>query len=335
MTRTFYIIIIIFTIVLIGASILLIFFSRQNVKEETSTKQYIIGLVSYGGGHTAVIDGFKAGMSELQYKQGENIRYLDIDAQGDEEKVRLAVLGFIQDKANAIYTVSTPVTKVALDTAPSVPIVFNIVSDPVGAQIAKSLQSSGTNATGCSNAVAQTGAKRLEILKSILPDAKKIVILYDPSNSFSIDALSVLNEVAPLFGLELDLIEIESSESVIIAMENMQQDEYDAFFHLGEAKVSGARDSVIRLANKIKLPTFAHAESFAENGMLVSFGPSWFELGRQCAITMDKVLHGIAPSSIPIQLPLKFEFVVNLKTADELGIKLNRETQSRVDKFIR
>jgi putative ABC transport system substrate-binding protein len=117
-------------------------------------------------------------------------------------------------------------------------------------------------------------------------------------------------------------------------MKGIAESEYDAFFHLGEAKVTAAVDAVIEVANKIKLPTMAHEEGFAQKGMLAAYGPSWRVLGRQCSGNLDQVLRGIKPGDIPIQIPLKFDFIVNLNTARALGIKLPRESLIRADKLI-
>ena len=141
-------------------------------------------------------------------------------------------------------------------------------------------------------------------------------------------------DAADKLGVTLDEKFISSSDEVISVMEGIKEGEYDAFFHLGEAKVSGSAMEVIALANKIKLPTIAHAESFAADGMLAAYGPSWYELGRLCASTLDKILSGTAPADIPIQLPASFELIINRSTSRDLGIELSRDAALRVDRFL-
>ncbi len=305
----------------------------QTIKAQPQ-KPYRVGVVSFGGGQTEVIIGVQQGMNALGYEEGKNIEYTIIDAGGSNEQAKAAAEGFLSQQVDAIYSVSTPVTLEVAQVIKDIPIVFNIVSDPVGAGLAKSLTASGANLTGCSNFVGQTGPKRLEILRTMLPNLQNVLVLYDPANKFSQDAIVTLREAATTLGVTLAEKHVGSKDEVVTVMNGLVQGEYDAFFHLGEAKVTGAADAVIEAANRIKLPTMAHEEGFAKRGMLASYGPSWRLLGRQCSGTLDQVLRGIKPGEIPIQIPLKFEFIVNLKTAKALGIELPREVLALADKLI-
>jgi len=297
-------------------------------------KIYKVGIVSFGGAHTEAVVGLEEGLGELGYKAGENIIYRIVDAAGSEEKVREAGKMFLSERVNAVYSVSTPVTKNILEVVKDTPIVFNVVSDPVGAGFAKSMARPGSHLTGCSNFVGQTGPKRLEILRVILPKAKKILVLYDPQNRFSQDAIVILRDAAVTLEFSLSEVHIKSSEDVIKIMKGLKKGQYDAFFHLGEAKVSSAVKEITKIANEIKLPTVAHEESFVKNGMLAAFGPSWRDLGRQCAKILEKVLKGVSPSQIPIEIPERFNLTMNLKTAKNLGVDLPKDLLIRVDKFI-
>ncbi len=298
-------------------------------------KSYLVGVVSFGGAHKEAIAGLTEGLKALGYEEGVNISYDIVDAAGSDEKAKEAAVKFLGEKADAVYAVSTPVTAQVAKVITAGPIVFNIVSDPVSSGFAKSMISSGTNLTGCSNFVGQTGPKRLEILKEILPEAKKILVLYDPNNPFSGKALDILKSGgADILGVEIIAKEIYSREDVERLVRAIAPGEFDAFFHLGEAKVSAASTVVIEAANAAKLPTMAHEESLVRNGMLAAYGPSWRELGRQCASTMDKVLRGTKPTEIPIQIPERIELTVNLKTAKALGVTIPEKVLFSADRFI-
>lgn len=318
--------------------IISIFILLQNYFYAPTTKPavYKIGVVSYGGAHNEAIIGLKEKMEELGYKEGENIIYDDVDAEGSEEKVKAAVQRFIDGKADAIYSITTPITKIVFAATKELglPVVFNIVSDPIGSGYAKSFSSSGTNLTGCSNIVGETGGKRLEMFKQILPGLKRVIVLYDPNNKFTQDAIKLLRPDATALGITLVEKLVSSKEEVIKTMNAIKPGEYDGFFHLGEAKVSGAASDVVRIANEKRLPTMAHESSFAERGMLAVYGPSWRLLGKQCAQNLDRVLKGIKPTDIPIQTPEKLELIINLKTAKFLGIKVPEEVLIKSDKII-
>lgn len=316
------------------AAIALWFLSGRPLLVSRIQKVYKVGVVSFGGAHVETITGLKEGMGSLGYQEGVNIIYEIADAAGSDEKAKLAAERFLREKVDAVYSASTPVTKQVSGVIKNIPIVFNIVSDPVGAGFAKSLESSGTNLTGCSNYVGQTGPKRLEIAREILPQAKTVLVLYDPKNKFSQDAILILREAAQTLGFSLAEKEIGSKEEAVRLMNGLRPGEYDVFFHLGEAKVSAAADAVIEAANKIKLPTIAHEETFARKGMLAVYGPSWKLLGRQCAETLNKVLGGTPPSQIPIQIPEKMELLVNLKTAKIIGATLPDSFLRKVDVII-
>ncbi len=300
-------------------------------------KVYRVGVVSYGGAHDEAIKGLQEGMVDLGYVEGSNIIYDVVNAQGSEQKVGEAVQKFIADKTDAIYSITTPITKIVfgLTKELGLPVVFNVVSDPVGSGYAKSFSSSGTNMTGCSNIVGETGGKRLEIFKQIIPGLKRVLVLYDPKNKFAQDGIALLRPNAKALGIILIEKLVYSKEDVIKTMEEIRPGEYDGFFHLGEAKVSGAAEDVIRIANEKNLPTLAHEVSFAEKGMLAVYGPSWRLLGRQCAWNMDNVLKGVKPTDIPIQAPEKLDLVVNLKTAANLGIEIPKEVLIKTDRIIK
>lgn len=293
-----------------------------------------VGIVSFGGAQVEAILGLQEGMSGLGYTEGTNIEYLVRDAGGSDAKAKEAAEEFLRAQVDAVYSLSTPVTKQVADVIKTIPVVFNIVSDPVGSKLVSSLLSSGNNLTGCSNFVGQTGPKRLEALKEILPAVNTVLVIYDPENFFSKDAIVILRNAAVTLGISLAEKKINSKEEVIAVMRQAEPGEYDAFFHLGEAKVTAVAQDVIDLANKIKLPTFGHEEGLAQNGMLATLGPSWQLLGRQCAEVLAKVLHGEAPTNIPIQIPEKIELVLNLSTARAIGVKIPAGVLVRADKVI-
>ena len=300
----------------------------------SAKERHHVGVVSFGGGQREVVIGMQEGMRELGYEEGKNIAYTIVEANSDE-RVRAAAEEFLRDKVDAVYSASTPITKQVARVIKDIPVVFNIVGDPVGAGLARSMTSSGNNLTGCSNVSGQTGPKRLEVLKMMLPDVRRVLVLLDTNNPFSQDAIVILRDAAKTLGVTLVEKHVGSTEEVGAVMKAVRPGEYDAFFHLGEGKVSGAIDAVISVANDVKLPTMAHEESYAQKGMLAVYGPSWRLLGRQCAGILHQVLRGAKPADIPIQSPLKFDFIVNLKTAKALGIEIPNRVLMRVDKLIK
>jgi len=168
----------------------------------------------------------------------------------------------------------------------------------------------------------------------VMPDVRRVLVPYDPKNKFSQDAIVILREAAKALRIALIEKHIASKDDVVALMKSIRRGEYDAFFHLGEAKVTAAVDAVIARLNEVKLPSIAHEESFAEKGMLAAYGPSWRVLGKQCAQSLDKALRGERPADIPIQIPTTFALVINSRTAKAIGIELPREVFTRADRII-
>ncbi|MDO8477368.1 MAG: ABC transporter substrate-binding protein [Candidatus Rokubacteria bacterium] len=314
------------------ASILLAMAGWRDVS--WSKEPYHVGVVSFGGGQVEVILGMQEGMKELGYEEGKNIAYTVVDAAGSDEKARAAAEEFLRKKVDVVYAVSTPVTTHVAQVIKNIPIIFNIVSDPVGTGLVRSWRSSGNNLTGCSNYVGQTGPKRLEVLKMMVPDVRRVLVPYDPKNRFSHGAIVILREAANALRIALIEKHVGSKDDVVALMKSIRRGEYDAFFHLGEAKVTAAIDAVIARLNEVKLPSIAHEESFSEKGMLAAYGPSWRVLGKQCAQSLDKALRGERPADIPIQIPTRFDLVINIQTAKAIGITLPREVFTRAEKII-
>jgi putative ABC transport system substrate-binding protein len=137
----------------------------------------------------------------------------------------------------------------------------------------------------------------------MVPGVRRVLVPYDPKNTFSQDAIVILREAANTLRFTLIEKHVGSKDDVVALMKSIRRGEYDAFFHLGEAKVTAAVDAMIVRLNEVKLPSMAHDESFAEKGMLAAYGPSWRVLGKQCAQSLDKALRGEKPADIPIQIP--------------------------------
>lgn len=309
-----------------------IIFFRWGGKIGGQGKSYVVGVVSFGGSFQEAVTGLKEGMGILGYKEGESITYHEIDAAGSNEKVKEAASEFLRQQVDVIYSVSSNVTQQVSKVVRDAPVVFNVVGDPIGLGVAKSLGSSGTNFTGCS--VGQYTGKRLELLKTFLPNAHKVLVLYDPTNAYSQQAIAVLRKGSPSLGVTIIEKQVKSPDDVVKIMKGTVAGQYDAFFNFGEAKVSTVNKLVADRAKEIKLPTFSTGKNFAEEGVLITYGASWSELGRQCASVVDKILHGIKPTNIPIQSPAKVELTVNMKTAAQIGVTFPKEQLIRADSFI-
>ena len=305
----------------------------QKGPKEQPKESFLIGIVSLGGvTYAEPIKGLKEGMEALGYKEGESVTYHVVDAAGSLDKAKEGAKEFLREHVDVVHSLSTPVTQQVKEVIHDIPVVFNIVGDPIAPGFAKSLRSSGTNFTGCS--VGQFSAKRLEILKSLLPNAHKVLTLYDPKNAYSQQSIALLRDAAPRLGVTLVEKQVQTRDDLIKIMNEISAGEYDAFLNFGEVKVSSAINVVVDRANAINLPTLGPAKNAVQEGMLIGYGPSWLELGRQCARVIDKVLHGVKPTDIPIQSPAQLELTVNTKTAQRLGITFPQSELIRIDSFI-
>jgi len=329
-------IILIIILVLIGFGIFSWLYLGQLFVESEEEKIYKVAIVLLGGAYQEAVDGLIDELQNLGYAENENVFYYIKDTQGDKEAVGPATEELLQENPDLFYTVSTPVTTKVRDlVGDQLPIVFNIVGDPIGAGFAKSFSSPETNLTGCSNLSAGLSGKRLEVFKEAFPGLKRVITFYDPENTFS--QLSIINtqEAAPKLGIEVTEVFVENIDDLEEALVVLEPGEYDGIYITPDAMVISRIELVVERAKDLGLPIMGHVETLAEKGVTITYGANFYKLGIQCASTVYYVLNGQKPQGIPLQTPRELNTVVNLKSAQETGVVVSPEILGKADIIIR
>jgi putative ABC transport system substrate-binding protein len=221
-----------------------------------------------------------------------------------------------------------------LQATRSVPIVFAIVPDPVGAGFVDSLAKPGGNATGFMTFDPGISAKWLELLKELVPGLKRAAVLRDPTITAGIGMWSAIQAVAPSLGVELRPIDVRNASDIERAVAEFARNPNSGMILTGSGLAVIHRDLIIGLAARHKLPTMYYERFFSRAGGLISYGPDYIDQYRRAAGYVDRILKGDKPADLPVQAPTRYELVINLKTARALGIEVPPMLLARADEVI-
>ena len=298
-------------------------------------KIYRIGVVHQGGPFQAVVDGLRAGLKELGYEEGKQI-HLDIrDAKGDLGAVNEAAKAFEREKVNLIFAISTAVATTVKESTVNVPIVFSVATDPVSTGLIQSFVKPGGRLTGVYYLTTDLTAKRLEILKEILPKLSRVVTFYNPNNPAPREAARLGREAAGRMKIQFIERHVTSVEELRQGLRALKAREADAFFYISDGIVTSQAQLVIDTATAIKLPTMFQERSIVALGGLASYGQDFHEIGRLSAKYVQKVMTGANPRDVRVETADKFEMAINLKTAKQIGITIPQSALYQADKVIK
>ena len=274
-------------------------------------------------------------MRQLGWVEGQNISYDRVDADDQMASLPRLAAELAARRPEVIFASPTPAALAAKQATQTIPIVFAAVSDPVGVGLVSSLARPIGNLTGIANLFDSLAPKRLELLREILPGARRLGRLVDPSDpSFRLDQLAL----APLADAShLTLVSAEATNPVEFdaAVAKLIGDRIDVIVIGGVSPLAlSLRARLIELANQRRVPVVGGNVQFAEAGALFSYGTSLADQLRRAAVLVDKILKGAKPADIPVEQPTLFEFVVNLKAAKALGITVPRAILLRADRVI-
>ena len=278
--------------------------------------------------------GFLRGMHELGYIEGKNIviewRFADVRPDQlpvlAEELVRLNVDVLVAQGAGA--------TRAGQRATTTIPIVMVGPGDPVDLGLVKTLARPGGNTTGLSTLARETTGKRLEMLLEMTPKVARVAILMDPNSPAHIRVLQDLQTAGEKRRVDVLAAKARTSEEIEDAFVWMRQQNAGAVWVAANALFTQQRTRIVELATKHRLPSIAQARAYAEAGGLMSYGPNVTELNRRAATYVDKILKGAKPGDLPIEQPMIFELVINMKTAKALGITIPQTILVRADRVI-
>ena len=305
------------------------------VAEAQPARVYRVGVILVGGPYSAVVDGLRDGLKELGLEEGKQLFLHVRDTKGDLASVEAVAKDVEREHVDLIFSVSSSVTRRVKKATNNVPIVFYAGSDPVASGFVESLRKPGGRLTGIHGRFTDLTAKRLELLKVIVPKLHRAVTFYDPTNITALQALKNARDAARQLKVELIERPTASVEVLRAGLRALRPGDADAFFFISDAMVISQAELIVEITRSKKLPTmFTNRENVAQGG-LASYGESYHTIGRLSAKLVQQVLKGADPGSLPVEQLDRLHFVINLKTAKALGLTIPQSVLVRADEIIR
>lgn len=274
------------------------------------------------------------GLRAFGYVEGQNLIVEYRSAEGRTERLPDLVSELLRLNLDLIVVRGTPEIIAIKNANSKTPIVMSAVVDPVGLGIAASLNHAGGNITGMSSIVTELEAKRLEILKEIVPDVKRVAFLGDFRNPAVAMQWGEVQTAARSLAIEVVHFDLRSVDDIGRAFETALGDHVEAIRIGVDGTTRNNRKLIVELASKYKLPAIYSAREFAIEGGLIAFAADYADLYLRTATVVDKILKGANPAEIPVEQPTKFDLVVNLKTAKSLGLTIPYVLVARADEVI-
>ena len=285
----------------------------------------------------ARMEAFRQGLRELGYIDGKNIAIEYRYAEGKTEAERLPDLAveLVRLKVEVIVTSSTPSVLAIKKASATMPIVFTVISHPVENGIVASFARPGGNATGLTILTEELSGKRLEFLREAVPNVTRIGVLSDLSNPTQALEWKEILAAAQGLGLKLQSLGVRGANDFDGAFEAALKERAQALITLPQPLINTHRNRVVGFAAKNKLPAIYPAPEYVDAGGLMSYAPVYTDLFRRAATYVDKILKGAKPADLPVERSTKFEFVINLKAAKQIGLTIPQSVLFRADKVIK
>jgi len=280
-----------------------------------------IGLLN-SGADSFFVAPFVGKLEELGYRECKNIVIERKFAEGNSDRLKEFAADMVRQHVDVIVTIGTPAGFAAKEATSTVPIVFGAMSDPVGVGLVESLARPGGNATGNSLMSPELSAKRLEILRALVPGISRFAMLWDSSNPGMAQRVRETEIAADQSRVLLHTVGPRTIEELEAAFSELLVQRPDALLVTTEAFTRQHRVRILDFAKRNKIPAMFEDSSYVEAGGLMSYGPDYEEVFKTAAVLVVKILRGAKPADLPIEQPTKFQLFINLKTASSLGIEV-------------
>jgi len=281
-----------------------------------------------------LISCFVDGLRDLGWADGTHVRIDFRWAEGISDRFSLFAAELVNSKPDLIVVTSTPGTQAVQRATRDIPVVFMGVSDPVKSAIVASLSRPGGNVTGVSNFLPAISGKLIELLRTVAPSSVRLGVMHNPSNAGKILELKELQEASRTLGVAIVPIEVRSSEEFPAAFSKITRENCNGLIILQEGVTLGSRKQIAEYAAGQHLPTIFQVREFVDVGGLMSYGLNYCQHFRRGATYVDKILRGTRPADLPVELPTKFELVINAKAAKTLGLEISPTLLATADEVI-
>jgi putative ABC transport system substrate-binding protein len=280
-------------------------------------------------------EALRQGLRELGYIEGKTVLIEWRWAENKVEKLPELAAELVKLRVDIIIANGTPAIRAAKSATTSIPIVMAAIGDPVATGLVKSLAHPGGNITGTSILAPELSSKRLELLREVAPSLAQVSAILNPTNPTYRPELRDTEAAARSLGMQIQTVEVSDPEMLQAAFSKLTRDRGRALLIFTDAILYSLRRSIVEFAAKHRLPAVYWQREFADDGGLMSYGPYTNELFRRSAFYVDKILKGTRPSDIPVEQPTKFELVINLRTAHQIGLTIPPNVLVRADRVIR
>ena len=305
-------------------------------EEQPPAKVYRIGWLRTGGPSDPDSSGevFRQSLRDLGYIEGRNLAIYGRFAEGQEERLPVLAAELVQLPVDVIVAVGRAATQAAQQATRTIPIVMLVGGDPIGSGLISSLTYPGGNLTGIATLSARLSAQRLTWLKRLVPQVALVAVIFNPDDETKVVDWHQTQAAARALGVQLLPVEVRSLDAIERAFVMLRQTQTGALITLSDAVTFRYRTQLVNLAVEHRLPGMYEFREFVEAGGLMSYGPRLAGLFQQVAGYVDKILKGAKPADLPVEQPTTFELVINLKTAQALGLPVPPSVLRQADAVI-
>jgi putative ABC transport system substrate-binding protein len=323
------------TLLVLLLAVLLGTAAAQSVEKERVPR---VGYISWGSASDPVrlrrLEAFRQGLRELGYVEGRDIALEPRWAEGKYDRYPALAADLVRLKVDVIVAVGGRATQVAQQATKTTPIVMSLVNDPLGSGLVSSLARPGGNVTGLSMMAPELVGKQCEVLKQAVPKVSRVALLWNPDNPASAQQLREAEATARAVGVRLQALAARVPLEIDSAFAAMTRERAGALVVLPDGIFGNQRKQIADLAAKSRMPSVSAISDYAEAGGLMVYGANLFDLERRAAIFVDKILRGAKPADLPVEQPTKFDLIINLKTANAIGLTIPPSLLLRADQII-
>jgi putative ABC transport system substrate-binding protein len=320
--------------ILVGA---MLFALSYSASAQQPKKVPRIGYPGTGLGTPERLDAFRQGLRELGHVEGKNIVIDFRSADGKLERLPAIAAELVHLKVDIIVSAGSTITRAAKQATATIPIVMTQDSDPVGDGFVASLARPGGNITGLSNYAPELSGKRLELLREVVPNLSRVAVFRNAAVPGNAQMAKEVELAAGAVGVRLQYLDVPTANDIEPAFQAARKGRAEAGLMLVSGSILGGqrRTQIAELAIKSRLPMMYDNQANVEAGGLMSYGVHRTDLDRRAATYVDKILKGAKPADLPVEQPTKFEFIVNLRTAKQIGLTFPPNVLARADRVIR
>ncbi len=301
---------------------------------QPSARPPIVGFLVAGtpASHGAWVAAFAQRLSELGWTDGRNVKIDYRWAAGDIQQTTEFASELVRQKVAVIVTSAYGVVAAKRATS-TIPIVFAAYGDAVADGTVGSLARPGGNVTGFSIQPGELSSKRLELLRDIVPNVRRLAALVNADLPGVAEEVTGIRKASARLNIEANILEIKTADDIEASMATLAG-QTDALYVYSEPLTNANKDRIIKVATAARIPTIFGFREFVDAGGLVSYGPNFIDLFQRAAEFTDKILHGATPADMPVQQPVRFDLIINLKTAKALGLNISETVLTRADEVI-